>query len=103
MEVDSKKFKEAIADFISTVRALETELLAYRFSIHIATESGMADPKIPWKAMVVAAKQNPATLKVMAEKYDPVLQELLTSVDLAELQGKVQELLKQWKPTGPIN
>ena len=103
MEIDPKKFKEMIVDIYGNLRLLETELLAYRFAIHLATQTGLADPAIPWKETVEAAKENPATVALMAAKYDPLIQELLTSVDLADAQARVLELLRKWQPPGPPN
>ena len=103
MEIDKEKFKESITEYIHSLRLLETELLAYRFAIHLATEGGLSDPNIPWKEMVAAAKENPATLQLMAAKYDPLLQELLMSVDLADAQERVLELLRKWQPSGSPN
>ena len=103
MEINKEKFKESITEYFQIIRTLETELLAYRFTIHLATESGLADPSIPWKAMIAAAKDNPATQKLMADKYDPLVQEILVSVDLADAQERVLELLRKWTPTGEPN
>ena len=100
MEIDAKNFKDAVKEMFHNLRLLETELLAYRFAIHLATESGLADRAIPWMEMVKAARENPAALKLMADKYDPLVQELLLSFDVADTQAKVLELLSKWKPSG---
>ena len=103
MDIDATALKDVISQTLNNLRLLETELHAQRFAIHLATEAGLADPAIPWDGMIASAKENPELLRRMADKYDPLAQELLTSVDLAEMQAKVLELLRQWKPSGPVN
>lgn len=103
MEIDIEQFKELVADTFRKLRLLETELHAYRFAIHLVTEQGLADPVIPWRTVVAAAKENPVIVELMAKKYDPLIREVTTCIDLAEAQAKVLELLRKWQPSGPPN
>jgi len=102
MEIDTEQLKKAIIDMFQSLRALETELFVYRFAIHLATTTGAA-PHVPWDATLAAARQNPMLETIMSQKYDPIVADLLQSIDKADLQARVSELLRQWKPTTPPN
>ena len=103
MEIDAEKFKSVITSVLNNLRELETELMSYATFIHLMIVTGLIPPKIPWKESVEAGKRNPVIVKLMADKYDPMLDQLLKLVDSADLQTRIVELLKQWTPSGPVN
>jgi hypothetical protein len=102
MEIDPDKLKDAMTGAFENLRKLETELMAYQSVIQLLKLTNVL-PEMPWDKTLDAARKNPALLKVMDDKYKPLVDDLLRSIDLAELQGKVLELLRQWKPSGPVN
>lgn len=100
MEIDTEKLKAAIRDAIEKFKALEMEVLAYRFIIHCAQESGLVDPVIPWDKALENAKQNPVFVKHLADKYDSLAVEIAKAIDQTELsQERFAKLLLQWKPS----
>ena len=103
MEIEPEKFKNIILGLFRQLRELDEELFVHRYVIHLANQSGLVDPAMPWDAAIRAAKQNPALADMMEKKYKPLIDGLTQVVDQAELQSKVLELLRQWKPTGPPN
>jgi hypothetical protein len=103
MEIDGENLKGIITDIFKLLREVDTELLAYRVVVRILTHEGKIDRYLDWDRLVDAAKQNPDIQKAMAAKYDQLLQPLMQRVDLADLQAKVLELLKQLPISGRPN
>jgi len=103
MEIDPEKFKALAAEIFQKFRELETEMQALRFAIYLTKVDGLTDPAIPWEATIEAAKQNPFLVKMMADKYDPLVADVLASIDQASLGQVLSEWFRKWKPSGPIN
>jgi hypothetical protein len=101
MEIDAENLKNTIIEMFGKLRALETELWAYRFCIQVATEKGLVDPAVPWNEALAGARTNPALVTLMERKYQPIVDDLLLSIDRADLEAKVLELLRKWQPAGP--
>ena len=102
MEIEAEEYKRRMTDVLKILRSLDTELLVYRYVVSLIRASGMWK-EISWDDMLGAARTNPALENIMSQKYDSILQSLLAAVDRAEMESKVRELLRQWKPSTPPN
>jgi hypothetical protein len=49
------------------------------------------------------SRQNPVLLQKIADKYNLLTADLLQSIDRAQPDQVIAELLRKWKPSGPIN
>jgi hypothetical protein len=58
---------------------------------------------VPKQATLAAVRQSPALEKIMAAKYEPIFASLLTATDKRDLDARLAEVLRQWKPTDPPN
>ena len=102
VEIDNEKLKDFVINMFKNYRDLETELMAYRMMIRLVTITGMASG-IPWEETLEAGKKNPMLIKMMADKYDPIVADVLKAIDQAGPGQALSEWMKKWKPSGPVN
>ncbi len=102
MEIDAEKLKDALRFMFENVKQLEMELLAYRAAIVLTQVAGLTSD-IPWGETLESARTNPALVKMISDKYDRIVTDLMQSIDAADLQIKILALLRQWKPSGKPN
>jgi hypothetical protein len=103
MEIETEKLKETITVLFDNLRAMDTEIQAHKLAIHFLKEGGLIDATIPWEETLDASRQNPVLLQKIADKYNLLTADLLQSIDRAQPDQVIAELLRKWKPSGPIN
>jgi hypothetical protein len=97
IEIKPEQLKTMVVTFFEKLRRLETEIVVYGFAVFIMEKQGIIG-RDEWREIISAAKENPALEPIMAEKYDPIVADLLQSIDTSELPSKAEELWRKWQP-----
>ena len=99
MDIDNEKLKQFLVEMMAQFKELETEIMATRAVIlSLSIMYGITDPE----ALIQTARNAPKIQKAMADKYDAPREEFLMQFDkAAEMNEKIQEFLRLWKPKGP--
>jgi hypothetical protein len=103
MEIEAEKLKETITVLFDNLRVMDTEIQAHKLAIHFLREGSLIDATIPWEETLDASRQNPVLLQKIADKYNLLTADLLQSIDRAQPDQVIADLLRKWKPSGPIN
>jgi hypothetical protein len=103
VEIEAKKLKETITVLFDNLRVMDTEIQAHKLAIQFLREGGLIDATIPWEETLDASRQNPVLLQKIADKYNLLTAGLLQSIDRAQPDQVLAELLRKWKPSGPLN
>jgi hypothetical protein len=103
MEIDAKEFKETITYVFEKFRNLETEILAYAMTIRVPEKAGLIEQGLPWNATMTSSRQHPLLVKTMADKYDPLIADLMQAIDRSDPVQALSEWFRKWKPSGAIN
>ena len=106
LDVDREKFRQFVTYLINTFKTMESELmalqmvqLAFRTSYHDPAAAGFFDLSLE------TARQSPRLQQAMHDKYDVALEQFLARISAqsaADLE-QVEQWLREWKPTEPIN
>jgi hypothetical protein len=102
MELDKEKFRLLLIATMKNYRELETEILALRASLMalVRTFQIEGDPE----DLIRTARNSPPIQNLMAEKYDAPLASFLQKFDKAmEIDEKILEFLRSWKPSAQPN
>lgn len=103
MEIDVKEFKETMTYVFEKFKTLETEILAYTMAIRVLEKAGLIKQDLPWDATMESSREHPFLVKMMADKYDPLIAGLMQAIDRSDPAQALSELLRKWKPSGAIN
>ena len=103
MEIDAREFKETMTYAFEKFKTLETEILAHTMSIRVLEKAGLIKQGLPWDATMESSRQHPFLVKMMADKYDPLIADLMQAIDRSDPAQAVLEWLGKWKPSGAIN
>lgn len=98
MQIDAEKQKRMIEEVFRSIRSLDTELLVHRYVLFLFGKMGPI-PQSVIDESIAAARTNPAIANIMSQRYDKHVADLLRAIDETEFQDKVQELLRDWKPS----
>ena len=101
MEIDNEKLKRFIVEMMASFKDLETETMATRAVIFsLAMLYGLGDPEV----LIQTARNAPNIQKAMNDKYDAPREAFLAQFDkAAEMNDKILEFLRLWKPEGPAS
>jgi hypothetical protein len=103
MEIDAKEFKETMTYAFEKFKTLETEILAHAMTIRVLEKAGLIEQGLPWDATMESSKQHPFLVKMMADKYDPLIADLMQAIDRSDPAQALSEWLRKWKPSGAVN
>jgi hypothetical protein len=103
MEIKAEELKKTLKDAFEKFQKLETEILAYSITIRVMEETGAIKRGLPWDDMQAVSRLNPLVVKMMADKYGPLIEGLMQAIDQGDRGQAFAELLRKWKPSGPIN
>ena len=102
MEANKEKLRQLFVTATANFKMLETEILALR--VVIASLQKMTGVEGDVEPLVEMARKTPNVQAVMNAKYDAPLARCLEQFDKgAEINDKILEYLRSWKPQGPAN
>jgi hypothetical protein len=100
MEIKPENFRALVRLTFESFKKLETELLKYRMVFY--SMGAVMDIQDMMNQLLEQAAKNPGLEKQMREKYDVPLENFLKSIDEATQDQALEQWLRDWKPSGPI-
>jgi hypothetical protein len=98
VEAKPEKLKQVLSLIFSHLKALETEVLAFRAVFATVKRLGVvSDLDERLHAATLTAEQK------MSAKYDAPLENALKRIDESAFDELLVKLLEKWKPTDPVN
>jgi hypothetical protein len=102
-------FKKIVAQAFKIIRELETENCAYQMALFNAKKIPIGnvseEDKITLlKFIEVTVEMAKLSLQPrMAQKYEKALEQFLQQAQQSDLERAASEVLRDWKPEGPLN
>ena len=102
MEIDPEKLKAAMRYTIQNLKALDSELMAYR--IVLRAVRAYLDPDLNLDEALELTRNSESLRQLMDQKYDATTEKFLSrTIDQESLSQDLYEWLEKWKPEGPPN
>lgn len=105
MEIDRQQLIKIIEAFADTTHIFECELVLYQMIVQLLwREKGFPSDMVQELVDKSRAKMGPEIRKKYQASHQSLLDKIPKLVDLlGSNQGEFLELLRNWKPQGPIN
>lgn len=101
MEIDPEKLKAAMRYTIQNLKALDSELLAYR--IVLQAVRAYLGPDLNLDEALELTRNSESLRQLMDQKYDATTEKFFSRIDQESLSQDLYEWLEKWKPEGPQN
>jgi hypothetical protein len=100
MEIDPKVLEDIVRTLIQFAKKIEAEMLAQATALQVFVQS---DPDFDVKKLIEMARKNPKIAEVLDGKYDEFEREVIESIRKRSLDQDIAGILRDWKPSGPVN